>query len=436
MNKIDKYFHISERGSNFKSELRGGVTSFLTSLYLIILIPGILKNAGVNYYSTMTSVALVMGVSTILSGLISNTPFIIGPGIGFATTFTYSITQYYGCTWQQTLSLVFVSGILFLLISLSPLRERLTDALPPSFKFALSAGVGLLITLSGLINSGLIQADNNLLSMGSITSAGPLLALFGIFLTAVLKIKKVPCALIIGMLVMAVAGIPFGITTFPERITAPLNIAPSFWECDFSIFNTMGFVPILSALLSFVISGFFDATGVMIGIGTDAGLTDSTCNLEGGKEVLLSTSLGSSFGALMGVSSLTVLAESATGIKEGSRTGLSSVIAGLMFIIFSPFVPLTQIVSDVAMTAPLVMVGMSMMSGITQITWKHVEISLPCFLIIVGTPFTSSITTGLMLGVVSYVVVMVCRKRADLIDPTLYGLAAVFVSDFLLGTLV
>lgn len=436
MKNLDTYFHLSKRGSSLKSEIRGGVTSFLSSLYLIILIPGILAEGGVNYSSTMTSLSLVMGVATILSGLLSNTPFIIGPGIGFATVFTYTITEGYGCTWQQTLSLVFVSGILFLLISLSPLRERLTDALPPSFKFALCAGVGLLITLSGLINSGLIEADNNLLAMGSVTSPSSLLAFFGIFLTAVLVIKKVPCALMIGMVVVVLLGIPLGITTLPEKIVAPLNIAPSFFECDFSVFNTMGFVPILSALLSLVITGFFDSTGVMIGIGTDAGLTDSTCNLEGGREVLLSTSLCSSFGAVMGVSSLTVLAESATGIKEGARTGLSSVIAGLLFILFAPFVPLTEVVSDVAMTAPLVMVGMSMMSGITQITWKHVEISLPCFLIIMGTPFTSSITTGLMLGVVSYVVVMVCRKRADLIDPTLYGLSAVFVASFLLGTLV
>ncbi len=436
MKSLDNYFHLSERNSSLKNEIKGGVTSFLSSLYLIVLIPGILSNAGVDYSSTMTSLALLMGVATILSGLISNTPFIIGPGIGFATLFTYTITLNYGCTWQQTLSLVFVSGILFLLLSLSPLRERLTDALPPSFKFALSAGVGLLVTLSGLINSGLIEAENNLLSMGSITSAGPLLAFFGIFLTAILIIKKVPCALIIGMAVMVVLGLPFGTTTLPEKIIAPINISPSFFKCDFSVFNTMGFVPVLSALLSLVVSGFFDATGVMIGIGTDSGLTDSTCNLESGREVLLATSLGSSLGAVMGVSSLTVLAESATGIKEGARTGLSSIIAGILFILFSPFVPLLEVISDVAMTAPLVMVGMSMMSGITQITWKHVEISLPCFLIIVGTPFTSSITTGLMLGVVSYVVVMVCRKRSDLIDPALYNLAAVFVINFLLGTLV
>ncbi len=436
MKNLETYFHLTEKGSNLKNEIRGGVTSFLTSLYLIILIPRILVDAGMNYSSTMVSISLVMGVATILSGLVSNTPFIIGPGIGFATVFTYTITQGYGCTWQETLALVFVSGLLFLLVSISPMRERLTDALPPSFKFALCAGVGLMITLSGLINSGLIEADNNLLDMGSITSKSSLLTLFGIFLTALLVIKKVPCALIIGMAVVVILGIPLGVTTLPEKVTTSLDIAPSFFECDFSVFNTMGFVPILSALLSLVVSGFFDSTGVMIGIGTDSGLTDSTCSLEGGKEVLLSTGLSSSLGALMGVSSLTVLAESATGIREGARTGLSSVIAGLLFILFSPFVPLTEVVSDVAMTAPLVMVGMSMMSGITQITWKHVEISLPCFLIIVGTPFTSSITTGLMLGVVSYVVVMVCRKRYNLIDPALYSLSAVFVANFLLGTLV
>lgn len=436
MKKIETFFHLEEKGTTIKRELLGGLTTFLSSVYIVVVIPAILSLTGMDGSAVMCAVCIAAGAGSILSGLLSNTPFILAPGLGLHTIFTYTISLGYGFTWNEALALVLISGVLYLLLSLSPLRERITDVLPMPFKYAVCTGVGLFITLTGLINSGLITAENNLLDMGSLISPSPLLALLGIFLTAVLFIKKVPGAIIIGMVFTAVLGIPFGITAVPESFIPGYDISKTAFRADFSGLLSHGFIPIFSSLLSLLVSSFFDSTGVILGIGTDAGLTSNTGDMEGQDRILLSNSIATIGGSLLGTGSLVVAAESATGIKEGARSGLSAVTAGLLFLLLTPFAPAAGLISGAAMAAPLVMVGMSMMSGITQITWKHVEISLPCFLIIMGTPFTFSITTGLMLGVISYVIVMAARRRAKLVDPVLYLMALVFLLDLSLEALL
>ncbi len=436
MKSLEQYFHLEEKGTTLKREIRGGITTFLSSVYIIAVVPGILSLTGMDRGSLVTAVCIITGIGSILSGLISNTPFLLAPGLGFSTIFTYTICNSYGATWSEALTLVAVSGLLYLLLSLSPLGERINDVIPMPFKFALSAGVGLLITLSGLINSGLITAENNLLDMGAITAPGPLLALLGIFLTAMLSLKKVPCAIIIGMAITALLGIPFGVTTIPHSVISSSGLSGLLFSLDFSVFNKLGFIPVFSSLLSLVTASFFDATGTILGIGTDMGLTLKTGELEGQRKLMCANGISTFLGSLIGVSNITVMAESATGIREGARSGLSTVVAGILFLVLTPFAPLSQMISGAAMAAPLVMVGMSMMSGITQITWKHVEISLPCFLIIMGTPFTFSITTGLMLGIISYTVIMVARKRFRLVDPVLYGITGVFILNMALGALL
>ena len=435
MNKLDGFFHLSQRGTTLGREIRGGCTTFCSMAYLILVIPGLLSGAGMDFEQVMTAACLIAAVGSIVSGLASNLPFALAPGLGFTTLFTYTFCQKYGCTWQQALVLVLLSGILFLILGLTPLRERLNDALPMPFKFALSAGVGLFLTLSGLINAGLITADNNLVDMGTLAAPEPLLALLGIFVTAVLVMKRVPGALMLGMALTVILGIPLGVTVLPETVMTVPELSPTALELDFTVLFTLGPVPLFSALLSLLISQYFDALGTLLGVAGDAKLTDTTGDLAGQREVMLCCGAATCAGALLGVSNVTAMAESATGIREGARTGLASVVTGLLFLCMLPFTSLAGVVTGAALAAPLVMVGMSMMSGITQITWKHVEISLPSFLMIVGMPFTFSITTGVMLGVVSYVVVMVYRKRAHLIDPALYFLAAVFVLNAVLGAI-
>ena len=435
MKQLDGFFRLSQRGTTLGREIRGGCTTFCSMVYLILVIPGLLSGAGMDFEKVMTATCLIAAAGSIVSGLVSNLPFALAPGLGFTTLFTHTLCQKYGCTWQQALALVLVSGVLFLALTFSPLRERLNDALPMPFKFALSAGVGLFLTLSGLINAGLITADDNLVDMGTLAAPEPLLALLGIFVTAVLVMKKVPGALMLGMALTVALGIPLGVTALPQTLTAAPELSLATLKPDFTGLLALGPIPLVSALLSLLVSQYFDALGTLLAVAGDAKLTDTTGDLDGQREAMLCCGAATCAGALLGVSNVTAMAESATGIREGTRTGLSAVITGLLFLCMLPFTPLAGVVTGAALAAPLVMVGMSMMSGITQITWKHVEISLPSFLMIVGMPFTFSITTGVMLGVVSYVVVMLCRKRAHLIDPVLYLLAAVFVLNAVLGTL-
>ena len=435
MRQLEQFFRLSQRGTTLSRELLGGCTTFCSMVYLLLVIPGLLSGAGMDFAEVMTATCLITAGGSIVSGLTANLPFALAPGLGFTTLFTHTLCQRYGCTWQQALALVLLSGALFLALALSPLRGRLNDALPRPFKFALSAGVGLFLTLSGLINAGLITADNNLVDMGTLAAPEPLLALLGIFVTAVLVMKKVPGALMLGMAVTVVLGLPLGVTVLPQTLMAPPELSLTALKPDFTGLLGLGPIPLVSALLSLLVSQHFDALGTLLGVAGDAKLTDTTGDLTGQREAMLCCGAATCAGALLGVSNVTAMTESATGIREGARTGLSAVITGLLFLCVLPFTPLAGVVTGAALAAPLVMVGMSMMSGITQITWKHVEISLPSFLMIVGMPFTFSITTGVMLGVVSYVVVMVCRKRAHLIDPALYLLAVVFVLDAVLGAL-
>ena len=435
MKQLEQFFRLSQWGTTLSRELRGGCTTFCSMAYLLLVVPGLLSGAGMDFAEVMTATCLITAGGSIVSGLAANLPFALAPGLGFTTLFTHTLCQRYGCTWQQALALVLLSGALFMALALSPLRGRLNDALPIPFKFALSAGVGLFLTLSGLINAGLITADNNLVDMGTLAAPEPLLALLGIFVTAVLVMKKVPGALMLGMAVTVVLGLPLGVTVLPQTLMAPPELSLTALKPDFTGLLGLGPIPLVSALLSLLVSQHFDALGTLLGVAGDAKLTDTTGDLTGQREAMLCCGAATCAGALLGVSNVTAMAESATGIREGARTGLSAVITGLLFLCVLPFTPLAGVVTGAALAAPLVMVGMSMMSGITQITWKHVEISLPSFLMIVGMPFTFSITTGVMLWVVSYVVVMVCRKRAHLIDPALYLLAVVFVLDAVLGAL-
>lgn len=300
MKQLDRFFHLTEKGATLAGEVRGGCTTFFATMYLAAVIPGILAGAGMDAGAAMAAVCLMAGLGSIASGLLSNAPFALAPGLGFPTVFTYTICQKYGCTWQQALALVFLSGALFLLLSLSPLRERLTDALPMPFKFALSAGVGLFLTLSGLINAGLVTAEGNLLDMGSIASPGPLLALAAIFVTAVLAIRKIPGALMLGMAFAVLLGIPLGVTALPEALFASPGLSLSALKPDFSVLISLGPVPLISALLSLVVSSYFDSVGTLLGVGGDAGLISSTGDLPGQKEVMACSGAATCAGARWG----------------------------------------------------------------------------------------------------------------------------------------
>lgn len=435
MNSLDRYFHIRERGSTLSREIVGGATNFFAMAYLIVVIPATLAQAGMDYGAVMAATCIAAALGSVLTGLFANVPFAQAPGLGFNTFLVYTLCARYGYTWQQALAIVFISGLLFLALTVLPLREKLLDAIPMPLKFALSAGVGLLITLSGLISAGIVTADNNLLDIGRLVSPGPLLALAGVFFTAALLLHKVPGAMIIGIVAVAAAGVPFGVTVLPGHVTAAVDLAPVVFQLDFGGLLSQGVLPLASALLSLVFTDCFDTVGTLLGVAGDAKLTDNTGSFPGEGRAMMADAAATCAGALLGVTNVTTMAESAVGVHEGARTGLCPVVTGLLFLLALPFAPLAGAIPGAATAAAVIIVGMMMMSGISQITWKHVEISLPCFLMIVGMPFTFSITDGIALGCIAYVAVMICRKRAAMVNPWMYGLTALFLAMFALQVL-
>lgn len=426
MDILERCFHIREKGSNLKRELLGGITAFFTAAYLIAAVSRLIASAaGMEESAVMTAVCVSAAVASLAVGFFSNLPFAAAPGLGFAVFFSYTLLGKYGYSYGQAAALVFLSGILFLALSLSPVRDRLLDAIPLPFKFAVSTGVGLMLTLSGLIHAGLVTAENNILDMGNIISPGPLLALLGVFLTAALILHKVPAAALIGIAVITVIGIPLGVTAVPQSL--PVRWDVPFLLPDFAGVFRGGLFSAVSALLALTLSQCFDAAGILLGVAGDAKMTDNTGELEGSGRALSAAAVCTCIGAFTGTPNAVPLAESATGVREGARTGLSAVTAGLLFLILIPFAPLSGMIPGAATAAVLIVVGMGMMSGISQIHWKHVEVTLPCFLIIVGMPFTGSVTDGIALGCISYVLIMICRKRAHIIDPWMYVLAGLFI---------
>ena len=434
MGILERYFHVKGRGSSIKQELLGGIATFFTSAYLIVMIADFLVPISENTdAAVMAAVCISAAIGCLVIGLVSNLPFAVAPGLGVAVFFSQTLVDRYGYSYKQAIALIFLSGILFLVICLSPMRERFLDAVPIPLKFAVSAGLGLMIAFSGLVNAGLVTAEQNLLDMGNIISPSPLLALLGVFLTAALLLKKIPGAVLIGIFCITVLGIPMKVTCLPESWGNGFDLSVAL--PDFEGVFAHGILPVISALVALSLSQCFDAAGTLLGVADDVKMTDNTEDLEGSDRAMAGTAVSTCITAFAGVPGVTPLAESAIGVREGARTGLAPIVTGLLFLAAIPFAPLMGVIPSAATAAVRIVVGMMMMSGISQIRWKYVEISLPCFLIIVGMPFTGSITNGIALGCISYVVLMVCRKKADVVNPWMYILAVLFVLMYLLAAL-
>ncbi|MDO4733025.1 MAG: NCS2 family permease [Bacillota bacterium] len=433
---LERFFHIEERGSNLLREIKCGILNFFVLCYLMLAVPGNLAQSGFDQNSAITAACLCTGLACIGLAFFAKVPFVIGPGLSCSSLLSFRICQDYGFSWQESLALVFLSGLLFLLLACSPLRQRLQDVIPMPLKFALSAGLGLYISLSALLSSGLIQVEEGLLRVGGIVSLGGLLALLGIFLTVFLLIKHLPGASMISILFITLLCVLLKLVPVPGKFTAVPDLSASFFALDFGALFAKGLPKLFSALLSLVIANFVGSAVALQGIAGDAGLTDSVGDFYGQKRSLQVAAVSTSFAAFFGLSNLTVLPESAVGLREGARTGLCPLVTGILFLLAIPFSPLLGIFSGIATASVVILCGMMMMPGISQIRWKHVESSLPCFLIIIGIPATFSLVNGMALGCISYVFLMLFRKRGAVVDPWLYALSAVFILDILLRTLL
>lgn len=439
---VEKLFKLKEHNTTVKTEIIAGITTFFAMAYIIFVNPNFLSQAGMDFNAVMMATCLAAALGTILTAFMANVPFAQAPGMGLNAFFTYSVCMGMGYTWQNALAIVMLSGLIFFAISVSPLRSKIIAAIPASLKSAISAGIGLFIALIGMFNVGIVRTTPaGLVELGSITGGTALVALIGLIITAVLMAYKVKGALFIGIIATTIVGIPFGVTTFPEKIAfyGFNTLAPVFGKVfteGFSGLMSHGLLALITAIITFAICDCFDTVGTLIGTAKAAGMLDKDGNLPKGDKALIADSIATVCGAILGTSTVTTFVESSTGISEGGRTGLTSLVVGILFILAAFFFgPIAGIIPSAATAPALIIVGVLMLGNAADINWKDIETAIPCFLTIALMPFAYSISDGIGFGFISYTLIKVARGKFKEVPIFLYVISVLFILKYILSNL-
>ena len=433
MEKLETLFKLKENNSTVRTEVIAGITTFFAMAYIIFVNPSYLSQTGMDFTAVMVATCVSSAIGCFLTGFLANVPFAQAPGMGLNAYFTYTICFSMGYTWQQGLAIVFLSGVLFLIITLSPIRGIVIDSIPAPLKKAISAGIGLFICFIGLLNAGIVKAfgpeGGCYTDLGTITSGAPLLALIGLMITAILIAYKVKGGMFIGIIVTTLIGFPMGITTLPESAanTGIANISQTLFQLDIAGAFGKGIFPLLTAVIAFFVVDMFDTVGTLIGTAGNAGMLDEHGNLPGGDRALVADAIGTICGSLLGTSTVTTFVESSTGIQEGARTGLASVVTGILFVLCVFLAPIAGIIPSAATAPALIIVGVYMLQNAAHIEWSDWEIALPCFLTIAIMPFGYSISDGIGFGFISYTIIKMARGKFKEVPPMIYLLSVIFI---------
>ena len=452
---MEEFFKLRERGTSVKVETMAGITTFMTMAYILAVNPNVLGKAGMDQGAVFTATALASAIASFCMALFANLPFVLSAGMGLNAYFAYSVVLGMGYTWQQALTAVFVEGLVFVVLSLTNVREAIFNAIPNTLKVAVSVGIGLFICFIGLQNSKIVVDGATLVTLfsfkgsiadGTFNSAGVsvILALCGILLMTYLLFKNVKGSILIGMVVLWVVGMilqAVGIyvpnpdagyySLFPSGIFAPpASLAPTFGQLDFSFIKTADFFVVMFA---FLFVDVFDTLGTLIGCASKANMLDEKGELKGIKGALLADSIGTIVGAVLGTSTITTFVESSSGISEGGRTGLTSIVSGLLFLVALFFSPVFLAIPAFATAPALIVVGFLMLQQVTKIDWNSDLLeAVPAYICIFSMPFMYSISEGIAFGVISYVVLNLVGGRAKKITPLMYILAVLFIAKYVL----
>ena len=454
---LDKIFHLKENHTDVKTEVMAGITTFMTMAYILAVNPNILSASGMDRGAVFTATALSAFIATCLMALLSNYPFVLAPGMGLNAYFTYTVVLGMGYTWQQALAAVFAEGIIFILLSLTNVREAIFNSIPMNLKHAVSVGIGLFIAFIGLQNAKIVVGnDSTLVSIfsfkssvagGTFSSQGitVLLALIGVLVTAILLAKNVKGGILWGILITWILGIICQLThlyvpnadlgyysllpDFSNGISVP-SMMPTFMKMDFSIVFSLDFVVIMFA---FLFVDMFDTLGTLIGVASKADMLDKDGKLPKIKGALLSDAVGTTVGAVCGTSTVTTFVESASGVAEGGRTGLTSLVAGVLFALSLLLSPIFLAIPSFATAPALIVVGYLMLTSVTKIDFNDMTEAIPCFIAIIAMPFMYSISEGISMGVISYVVINVITGKAKekKISLLMYILAVLFILKYI-----
>ncbi len=468
---MDKFFKLKEHGTNFRTEVMAGLTTFFTMAYIIFVNPSILSKTGMSWGGVYVATILAAVIGTLVMGLVANVPYAQAPGMGLNAFFTFTVCFALGFSWQEALAIVFICGIINILITVTQIRKAIIKAIPQSLQYAIGGGIGLFIAYIGVKNahfikftaefpSFLAQLTNpegkldTLVANGEVvpaivnfTDSHALLALIGLAITAVLMLLKVKGAILLGVIAATLIGIPMGVTTFGTETHSVTAIADTFFKLDFAgLFSDPSrlFI-VLTTVLAFSLSDTFDTIGTFIGTGRKSGIFDDKDEvaLFSGKgfkskmdKALFADATATSIGAVLGTSNTTTYIESAAGISVGGKTGLTSVVTAVLFLACLFLTPIAGIVPQAATAPALIVVGILMMESFGKIKWDDLEEALPAFFTAVLMPFTYSISNGIAIGFIFYVITKICNRKAREVHPLMYIVSALFLLNFIVAAVL
>ncbi|WP_342514345.1 NCS2 family permease [Sporosarcina sp. FSL K6-1522] len=440
---MKKYFEFDKLGTNYRREIVGGITTFLAMAYILVVnpltlsleaIPDLPDTMRMDKGAVFVATALAAAVGSLFMGLIAKYPIGLAPGMGLNAFFAFSVVLGMGIPWQTALTGVLFSGLIFIVLSLTGLREIIINAIPAQLKFAVGAGIGLFITFLGLQNAKIIVGDpNTLVALGDLSSGPTLLAIFGLVISVVMMVRKIKGAIFYGMIATTVVGMIAGLISTPEKIVSAVpSVAPTFGAAFEAIFQDPGSLmttQFLVIVITFLFVDFFDTAGTLVAVANQAGLMKDDKLPRAGK-ALISDSLATVTGAIFGTSTTTSYVESTAGVAAGARTGFASIVTGVLFLLALFFSPLLMVVTSEVTAPALIIVGVLMVSTLGNIEWTKFEIAVPAFFTIIAMPLTYSIATGIAIGFIFYPITMILSGRKKEIHPIMYGLWIIFVLYF------
>ncbi|MBM3545019.1 MAG: NCS2 family permease [Alphaproteobacteria bacterium] len=422
---LDRFFGLTAQGTSVLTELRAGIATFLTMAYIMFVNPAILQQAGMDHGAVFVATCLAAAVGSLLMGLYANYPIALAPGMGLNAYFAFTVVPELGGNWQLALGAVFISGVLFFLLSLSPLRAWLIDAIPMNLKLGIAAGIGLFLALIGLQNAGIVAADPvTLVTLGDLGKPQAMLAVAGFFLIAALSVRNVTGAIIIGVLVVTAAAVLLGLDPWQGFAAPPPSIAPTFLQMDVMGVFQLGLVIIVFTLLLVMI---LDTAGTLIGVAHQAGFLDAEGRLPRIRQAFLADSTGAMIGAALGTSTTTAYIESTAGVKEGGRTGLTAVFVAALFVLALFLAPLAHTVPVYATAPALLFVACLMAASLGAIVWEDATEYIPALTIAFLMPLTYSIATGIGLGFIVYVALKALTGRVSQINAAVAIVAFAFL---------
>lgn len=435
MKQLLSFLGFDSEKHSVKTELLAGLTTFLTMSYILAVQPQILGETGMDKGALFSATAISAAIATLVMAFYAKLPFALAPAMGINAFFAYTLVITMGYTWQEALAAVLFEGVVFVLLTIFRVREAIVNAIPYNLRCSISVGIGLFIAYIGLKNGGVIVTSESTLTTLAAWGPTSVLAAFGVLLGAILMAQGIRGALFYTILIVTAVGVPLGVTQLPDDfslMSMPQSLSPIAFQIDFSRFLALDFnyYVVVFALL---FMDLLDTLGTLIGTSTSAGMADpKTGHIHGIGKALLADAIGTTAGALLGTSTVTTYVESSTGVAEGGRTGLTSFAVAVLFILSLFFAPVFLSIPSAATTSALVLVGVLMMKTMTKINFEDFTEVVPCFILVATMPFTSSISEGIVLGLISYVAIKVCTFRYKEVSPVMYVLAIFFVLKYIL----